>query len=192
MTLKWYWVVWCVCVCVWMVYVHWYLMTLKWYWVLWCVCVDGLRALIYDDLKMVTEMNLSNFFLEYHHFFWLNFGGFKTHQCHTWYTWGKGNCIKCFGGETWTKETSLKMGWVLKWTLKRLGGREWVYLAKNRNMRQVVVNMILNLQVPYDVGSFIDWLRNCWLLNWSIFVCHLTQHNSSSKVSSFGLFNLEV
>ena len=32
------------------------------------------------------------------------------------------------------KETSWKMGWILKWILKIVGGHDWVHLAKNRNM----------------------------------------------------------
>ena len=119
----------------------------KWYWVLWHMCGWFTFTDIWCPSNGDRDELESSFFLEYHHFCWLNFNGFKTCWCHMWRVWGKGNWIKCFGGETWMKETSLKMAWVLKWILKRVGGHYWVHLAKNRNVWQVVVNMILNLQV---------------------------------------------
>jgi hypothetical protein len=34
-------------------------------------------------------------------------------------------------------------------------GVDWMYLTKDRDQWQAVVNMVMNLQVPEKVGSFV-------------------------------------
>jgi len=37
-------------------------------------------------------------------------------------------------------------------------GMDWIDLAQDRDMWQALVNVVINLQVPYDAGNF---LTNC-------------------------------
>jgi hypothetical protein len=36
------------------------------------------------------------------------------------------------------------------------GGMDWLYLAQNRDKWRELVNTVMNLRVPYDVGKFFN------------------------------------
>jgi hypothetical protein len=50
---------------------------------------------------------------------------------------------------------------ILQWVSKGkgLGGVEWINLAQDMNQRRALVNMGINLRVPWNVGKF---LKNGW------------------------------
>jgi hypothetical protein len=37
-----------------------------------------------------------------------------------------------------------------------LGGIDWIYLAQGKYQRRDLLNMVVNLQVPKDVGKFLS------------------------------------
>jgi hypothetical protein len=39
------------------------------------------------------------------------------------------------------------------------GGRDWIKLAQNREGWQALVNVVMNLQIPYNVGNFLTSLE---------------------------------
>jgi hypothetical protein len=50
--------------------------------------------------------------------------------------------------------------WVdnIKIYLKEIGwgGKLWIHLAQNKNQCRALVNMLMNLRVPYDVGKLLS------------------------------------
>jgi hypothetical protein len=47
---------------------------------------------------------------------------------------------------------------ILKWSLERYdgGGMDWINLAQDRDQWRALVNTIMNLQAPYNVGKFLS------------------------------------
>jgi hypothetical protein len=49
---------------------------------------------------------------------------------------------------------------ILRWIFKKWvgggGGMEWIHLVGNWDRWQVLVNAVMNLQVPQTVGEFLD------------------------------------
>jgi len=35
------------------------------------------------------------------------------------------------------------------------GGTDWIDLAQNRDRWRVLVNVVMNLRIPYNVGNFL-------------------------------------
>jgi len=44
------------------------------------------------------------------------------------------------------------------------GGMDWIYLAKDRDRGQALVNAVMNLRGSTKCGEFLDELTNCYLL----------------------------
>jgi hypothetical protein len=34
---------------------------------------------------------------------------------------------------------------------------DWIHLALNSDQQRVLANMVMNFQVPYNVGKFFNW-----------------------------------
>jgi hypothetical protein len=44
------------------------------------------------------------------------------------------------------------------------GGMDWIDLAHDRSQWRSLVNTVMNLRVPYNVGKILEWLCNWRLL----------------------------
>jgi hypothetical protein len=49
-------------------------------------------------------------------------------------------------------------------TETRWGGVDWIHLAQDSSMWQVLANRVMNLRVPQNAEKFLDKLRNCYSL----------------------------
>jgi hypothetical protein len=38
----------------------------------------------------------------------------------------------------------------------RRGGVDWIHVVQDRDLRRVLVNMVINFHVPYNVGKFFS------------------------------------
>jgi hypothetical protein len=49
-------------------------------------------------------------------------------------------------------------GWIiLKWSLQvGWGGMDWIYIAQDGDHWRALVTMVMNLQVPLNVGTFLS------------------------------------
>jgi hypothetical protein len=79
-----------------------------------------------------------------------------------WNIWGRGEVHTGFGRETWGKAHFVNLGihgrQILKWILKRSAVRVWFDLAQDMGKWQALVNTVLNLQLPQNVGNlFTSW-----------------------------------
>jgi hypothetical protein len=74
---------------------------------------------------------------------------------------GRGEACTGFGGETWGKRplgrTRCRWEDNIKMDLQEVGcgGMGWIELAQDRDRWPALVNVVMNLQVPYNAGNFL-------------------------------------
>jgi len=49
----------------------------------------------------------------------------------------------------------------VNYIVNRVGGVEWIDLAKGRNMCPALVSMVMTHWVPLNCRKFLQWLRMC-------------------------------
>jgi predicted transcriptional regulator len=58
-------------------------------------------------------------------------------------------------------------GLIVKWIFDKQDGRmvDYIHVAKERNKLQAIVNKVMNFRAAWNVGEFLDYLRNCQVFN---------------------------